>query len=184
MVTMTTYLWENKAMCLPWTQRCLPHATALCQGRLAPHGLTLDCEQGTRIFGHASSGQYATTSSTRRGMVFSFFVHENVPGLDTYGSADRRETPAMRIITYLQDELGSGWGIDKTVMNTSDFGLPQRRKRLYIIGRRMTSYPLGCPSPCPVFKQPGHSCDICLSGCSHPSSWQISMNSSACTGRS
>ena len=95
-----------------------------------------------------------------RNGVLIFFVLENVPGLDTYGSADRRETPAMRIITYLQDELGSGWGIDKTVMNTSDFGLPQRRKRLYIIGRRMTSYPLGCPSPCPVFKQPGHSCDI------------------------
>ena len=66
----------------------------------------------------------------------------------------------MQIEAYLQGRLGSGWRIDKTVVNTLDFGLPQRRKRLYITGRRMASYPLGCPSPCPLFKQSGHSCDV------------------------
>ena len=96
-----------------------------------------------------------------RNGVLIFFVLENVTSLDNWRSGQTSsETPAMQIEAYLQDGLGSGWRIDKTVMNTLDFGLPQRRRRLYITGRRMASYPSGCPSPCPLFKQPGHSCDI------------------------
>ena len=93
--------------------------------------------------------------------VLIFCVPENVTSLDKWRSGQTSsETPAMQIEAYLQNWLGSGWRIDETVMNTLDFGLPQRRKRLYITGRRMASYPLGCPSPCPVFEQPGHSRDI------------------------
>ena len=95
--------------------------------------------------------------------VLKFFVFENVTSLDSWRSGQASsETLAMQIEAYLQERLGSGWRIDKTVMNTLDFGLPQRRKRLYITGRRVASYPLGCPSPCPVFEQPGpgHSGDI------------------------
>jgi DNA-cytosine methyltransferase len=93
--------------------------------------------------------------------VLIFFVLENVPGLDTRGSGQSfSETPAMQLIDYLEEGLGSGWRIEKTVMNTSDFGLPQRRRRLYITGRRLANYPEGCPSPCPVFQQPGHSSDV------------------------
>ena len=93
--------------------------------------------------------------------VLMFFVLENVTSLDNWRSGQAStETPAMQLEAYLQDGLGSGWMLEKTVMNTMDFGLPQRRKRLYITGRKMASYPLGCPSPCPTFKQPGRSSDI------------------------
>ena len=93
--------------------------------------------------------------------VLMFFVLENVPGLAHWTSGQpSSETPLMGITAYLADGLGSGWSIDKVVMNTLDFGLPQRRKRLYITGRRIASYPSGCPSPCPLFKRPGHSSDI------------------------
>ena len=68
-----------------------------------------------------------------RNGVLIFFVLENVTSLDNWRSGQTSsETPAMQIEAYLQDGLGSGWRIDKTVMNTLDFGLPQRRKRLYI----------------------------------------------------
>ena len=93
--------------------------------------------------------------------VLMFFVLENVTSLDNWRSGQAStETPAMQLEAYLQNGLGSGWMLEKTVMNTMDFGLPQRRKRLYITGRKMASYPLGCPSPCPTFKQPGRSSDI------------------------
>ena len=90
--------------------------------------------------------------------VLIFFVLGNVTSLDYLRSGQAStETLAMQLEAYLQDGLGSGWMLEKPVMNTMDLGLPQRRKRLYITGRKMASYPLGCPSPCPTFKQPGHS---------------------------
>jgi DNA (cytosine-5)-methyltransferase 1 len=99
-------------------------------------------------------------NAARNGVVM-FFVLENVPSLDHWRSGQTSsETPAMKIEAYLQDRLGSGWVLEQTVMNTLDFGLPQRRKRLYITGRRMASYPLGPPDPCALFKQVGRSSDI------------------------
>ena len=93
--------------------------------------------------------------------VLMFFILENVPSLDHRNSRDDCvETQATRLANYLQEGLGPGWAMDKTVMNTSDYGLPQRRKRLYIAGRRMARYPSGPPRPCPLFRQPANARDI------------------------
>lgn len=55
------------------------------------------------------------------------FVLENVPGL---GFA--KHTPYLQ---QLLEEL-TGYRIDQRMLNAADFGVPQARKRLFIVGRR------------------------------------------------
>ena len=57
-----------------------------------------------------------------------YFILENVKGLL---SSDKGET--MKIIVKTLEELG--YGLDWKVLNSKDFGLPQNRERIFIIGK-------------------------------------------------
>jgi DNA (cytosine-5)-methyltransferase 1 len=58
------------------------------------------------------------------------FILENVPGLVTHKDGETLQT----IKDVLRDELG--YTMDYKVLNSADFGVPQYRKRLYLIGFR------------------------------------------------
>ncbi len=58
------------------------------------------------------------------------FILENVPGLVTHQGGRTLQT----IKDVLRDELG--YTMDYKVLNAADFGVPQYRKRLYLIGFR------------------------------------------------
>lgn len=58
------------------------------------------------------------------------FILENVPGLITHSGGQTLQT----IKDVLRDELS--YTMDFKVLNSADFGVPQYRKRLYIIGFR------------------------------------------------
>ena len=58
------------------------------------------------------------------------FILENVPGLVTHQGGQTLQT----IKDVLRNELG--YTMDYKVLNSADFGVPQYRKRLYIIGFR------------------------------------------------
>lgn len=60
----------------------------------------------------------------------SFFILENVRGLQTH---DNGKT-LQRIISILSQELG--YAIKTKLMNSVDFGVPQIRRRLYILGSK------------------------------------------------
>jgi DNA (cytosine-5)-methyltransferase 1 len=59
-----------------------------------------------------------------------FFILENVRGLKTHNDGKTLE----RILSILSNELG--YSVEIKVMNSSDFGVPQVRRRLYILGSR------------------------------------------------
>lgn len=59
-----------------------------------------------------------------------FFILENVRGLQTHDGGKTLQ----RIISILSDELK--YSIEVKLMNSSDFGVPQVRRRLYIIGSK------------------------------------------------
>ena len=82
------------------------------------------------------------------GLMPKFFVFENVPGLvrrHMYG-----------IYSAICSELsGCGYNIDSKILDASFFGVPQRRRRLFIIGVRTDicitpSLPLPCKRPITV----------------------------------
>ena len=60
----------------------------------------------------------------------SFFILENVRGLQTHDSG----RTLQRIISILSQELN--YSIEIKLMNSVDFGVPQIRRRLYILGSK------------------------------------------------
>ena len=62
------------------------------------------------------------------------FVLENVEGLVNHDKVDRKDKIGRTLRTILNtlDELG--YQVSWRVLNASDFGVPQERKRIYIIG--------------------------------------------------
>ena len=75
-----------------------------------------------------------------------FFVLENVKGI-TEKTAGDPCAPSDMIMETLKKGLGHGWSIELMHLNTINYGLPHRRPRVYMVGRRMRAYPLGPPSP-------------------------------------
>jgi DNA (cytosine-5)-methyltransferase 1 len=71
-----------------------------------------------------------------------FFLLENVPGIN--GKRGKK---------ILEDALvhaeNNGYYIHKNILNAQEYGVPQRRKRIIIIGERESSSPLkfSCPMP-------------------------------------
>ena len=80
-----------------------------------------------------------------------FFVLENVKGITDKASGSSR-SPADEIMSALTVGLGHDWTVELIHLNTVDFGLPQRRPRVYFVGRRLSRYPLGKPPAVTVFK--------------------------------
>lgn len=58
-----------------------------------------------------------------------YFVFENVPGLVSMGKG--------RVIdTICHDLAGVGYSVHWDILNAADFGVPQRRRRVFFIGQR------------------------------------------------
>lgn len=64
------------------------------------------------------------------------FILENVEGLVNHDKANRSDKIGRTLSTILQtlDELG--YKVSWRVLNAKDFGVPQERKRIYIVGTR------------------------------------------------
>jgi len=66
-----------------------------------------------------------------------FVIMENVPGMMSYRDGE--------IVEQIRQDFASiGYGVDARVLNAVNFGVPQRRKRIFFVGNR-----LGLPNPFP-----------------------------------
>ena len=71
------------------------------------------------------------------------FVLENVQGIMKRRQGS--DEPPVKIITRRLQEGLPGWDVEVLLVNTMDFGLPQSRPRVYIVGRRKSWFPRGRP---------------------------------------
>ena len=135
-------------------------------------------EQGTQVdlvFGgppcqpFSSAGKHRGVNDPRGAMVSEFlrivdevrprfFVMENVPGL-----VSNAKGGALR---FIQEETRSlGYGFEFYILNATEYGVPQARRRLFIFGRRDLDSPeLGAPAP--THSVDGHQFDLLLEPCS------------------
>lgn len=82
-----------------------------------------------------------------------YFILENVQGLLSIGRSNRKEVfgeTFKNIISSLEN-IGS-YKIYWKVLNTSDFGLPQNRKRIFIVGTK-NKFIWPIPVPCQDIRQ-------------------------------
>ena len=72
----------------------------------------------------------------------AYFVIENVPDMQYYQNGEER------LIDTIKNELESrsGYLVDSRVLMAADFGVPQLRQRLFIIGNRLGK-PIAWPTP-------------------------------------
>ena len=79
-----------------------------------------------------------------------FFLLENVAGI---GFKPNRDTPSAldMLMATLRERLKQHWLISAIRVNTLDYGLPQNRDRIYIIGRRANLYQMHVPRVPPCF---------------------------------
>ena len=79
-----------------------------------------------------------------------FFVLENVPGICFKPNQDN-PSALDTLLATLRERLKERWLISAIRVNTLNYGLPQNRDRVYIIGRRASLYQLHLPREPPVF---------------------------------
>lgn len=68
------------------------------------------------------------------------FIYENVPGMLTH---DKGNT--WKVISEIFYSLG--YDIHKTILNASDYGIPQNRRRLFVVGFKKTHNDFHFPEP-------------------------------------
>lgn len=64
------------------------------------------------------------------------FLLENVEGLVTHDRVDRKEPVGRTLNTILERLDNLGYQTDWKVLNSKNFGVPQERKRIYIVGTK------------------------------------------------
>lgn len=64
------------------------------------------------------------------------FILENVEGLVTHDRENKTDKMGRTLTTILQSLQNLGYHVDWRVLNSKDFGVPQDRKRIYIIGTK------------------------------------------------
>ena len=79
-----------------------------------------------------------------------FFLLENVAGICFKPNRDKPSALDMLMAT-LRERLKQHWLISAIRVNTLDYGLPQNRDRIYIIGRRASLYQMHIPRVPPCF---------------------------------
>lgn len=85
-----------------------------------------------------------------------FFVMENVPGLVSNAGGGA--------ISYIYDMADSiGYQAEHFILTATDYGVPQSRRRLFVIGRRDDEPALG--RPLPTHAKPGVQGDLLLAPC-------------------
>ena len=80
-----------------------------------------------------------------------FFILENVTGICFKPNRGSPSALDMMLAT-LRARLKERWLISAIRVNTLNYGLPQNRERIYIIGRRASLYQLHVPRDPPVFR--------------------------------
>ena len=88
-----------------------------------------------------------------------FFLLENVAGICFKTNGDNPSALDMLLGT-LRDRLKERWLISAININTLNYGLPQNRDRVYIIGRRVSLYPLRVPRDPPAFERQVKPCEL------------------------
>lgn len=78
-----------------------------------------------------------------------FIVMENVRGLLTARGFDGE--PGSALLLLREDSKKQGWQTTVRLLNAADFGVAQRRVRLFVIAHRA--------GDCPIFPEPTHSKD-------------------------
>jgi len=69
-----------------------------------------------------------------------FFVMENVPGMKSYRNGE--------IVGEIIEDFGkAGYRTESNVLDAVDFGVPQRRKRIFFIGTRLNGVRISWPKP-------------------------------------
>ena len=69
-----------------------------------------------------------------------FVIFENTMGI-TQRPGGTQEPPLNQFLGILRRQLGSDWSFSHVHVNSADFGLPQSRNRVYVLGRRLEFYP-------------------------------------------
>ena len=143
-----------------WHLSCLrSHARMqLCAGHLARrfHHLANVLLLRTSGLGH-SSGALTSLSSWANEQTEGqlrrrcFFMLENVMGI-THRHQASQTSSLDTLMGNIQRQLGKEWAIQPIVVNALDFGLPQSRKRVYLVGRNLRYYCRGQPAPPPAFR--------------------------------
>ncbi len=64
------------------------------------------------------------------------FILENVEGLVKHDLANKHDTIGRTLTTILSHLEALGYHVEYRVFNSHDFGLPQNRKRIYIVGTK------------------------------------------------
>jgi len=69
------------------------------------------------------------------------FVLENVPGLCSFGGyetpADKKRHTGRHLKELLKSFQGAGYEVSWAILNAANYGVPQHRRRIFIIGRRI-----------------------------------------------
>lgn len=68
-----------------------------------------------------------------------FAVLENTLGI-TQRAPGEREPPLKKFLASLRSRVGSDWSWTSVIVNSQDFGLPQSRTRVYVVGRNLAFY--------------------------------------------
>ena len=66
----------------------------------------------------------------------SGFLLENVEGLVTHDKADKKDKVGRTFATILQTLEDLGYEVSWRILNAKNFGVPQDRKRIYIVGTK------------------------------------------------
>jgi len=74
-----------------------------------------------------------------------FAIFENTLGI-TQRLGGVGEPPLKEFLRKLRNRLGSEWSFSSVHVNSLDFGLPQSRNRVYVLGRRLEFYPKTLPA--------------------------------------
>ena len=108
--------------------------------------------------------QYAELIRTLRPC---YFLMENVPGLK-----GRRGKDTLAAAVYLAESLG--YWVHVRELNAEDYGIPQRRKRVFVVGESHDLGPAAFEFPTPVKRRPtvrdaiGHLPPTPADGTDHP----------------
>ena len=93
------------------------------------------------------------THQARTGSL-GLFVVENVESLTHKNKAAGGRAPVNIILEDLNSNLPSGWNVASVVCDSMDFGVPQRRNRVYIVGHSVQLFgPAAFTLPLPLTKQ-------------------------------
>ena len=79
------------------------------------------------------------------------FILDNVAGIQNKPCRNI-PSPLDNLLAILKDRLKEHWLISATRVNSANYGLPQNRERVYIIGRRANLYQLHGPLDPPFFQ--------------------------------